>query len=106
MITVVRTGNPPNSFTGCGGFFLQEESGGTLQKRLNSQQGGAERGGAEKWLFSKRAVHIKRRVVFALADAAYYDPAPLGSPAFPVNFSSQLFQSTACRPKTGFYTRY
>lgn len=68
MITVVRTGNPPNSFTGCGGFFLQEESGCLLQKRLNSQQGGKQRG--EKRLFSKRAVHIKRRGVFAFADAA------------------------------------
>ena len=69
MITVVHTGNPPNSFTGCGGFFLQEESGRLLQKCLNSQQGGAERRG-EKRLFSKRAVHIKRRGVFAFADAA------------------------------------
>lgn len=102
MITVVRTGNPPNSFTGCGGFFLQEESGCLLQKRLNSQQGGGAERGGEKRLFSKPVVHIKRRVVFALADTAYYDRAPLGSPAF----SSQLFQSTVHRPKTAFYTRY
>ena len=86
MITVLHTGNPPNSFTGCGGFFFAGRKRLSPVKRLNSQQGGAARSRRETAFFKTGSAH-KKAGCLSLAGAAYYDRAPLGRPAF----SSQLF---------------
>ncbi len=58
MITVLHTGNPPNSFTGCGGFFCRKKAAASC-KTLEQSARGHREGRGETVFFKTGSAHKK-----------------------------------------------